>query len=75
MSQKFRQKKLDETRKYFLDEIKQNELMSLKHRKVYTTLKKLMIKILNSKLKILLEYQNIKTFLHKAMVWIGLNWS
>ena len=68
MSQKFRQKKLDETRKYFLDEIKQNELMSVKHRKVYTTLKKLMIKILNSKLKILLEYQNIKTFLHKAMV-------
>ena len=31
-----------------------------------------MIKILNLKLVILLEYQNIKTFLQKAMFQIGL---
>ena len=33
---------------------------------------KLIIKILNLKLVILLEYQNIKTFLQKAMFQIGL---
>ena len=34
--------------------------------------KKLMINILNLLLVILLEYQNIKTFLQKAMFEIGL---
>ena len=34
--------------------------------------KKLMTKILNLKLVILLEYQNIKTFLQKAIFQIGL---
>ena len=36
--QKFRLKNKDETRNYFLEEINQNELMSRKHRKVFTTL-------------------------------------
>ena len=36
--QEFRLKNKDETRNYFLEEIKQNELMSRKHRKVCTTL-------------------------------------
>ena len=35
-------------------------------------LKKLMMKLLNLKLVILLEYQNIKTFLQKAMFQIDL---
>ena len=34
--------------------------------------KKLMVKILNLKLVILLEYRNLKTFLQKAMFQIGL---
>ena len=38
---------------------------------ILTLVKKLMIKILNLKLVILLEYQNIKTFLQKAMFQIG----
>ena len=38
MSQKFRLKNVDETRNYFLEEIKQNELMSRKHEKVCTTI-------------------------------------
>ena len=38
MSQEFILKNKDETRNYFLEEIKQNELMSKKHKKVYTTL-------------------------------------
>ena len=33
-SQEFRLKKIDEARNYFLEEIKQNELMSKKHKKV-----------------------------------------
>ena len=37
MSQEFRLNNIDETRNYFL-EIKQNELMSRKHRKVCTNL-------------------------------------
>ena len=37
-----------------------------------TIVKKLTIKILDLKLTILLEYQNIKTFLPKAMFQIGL---
>ena len=37
-SQEFRLKNIDETRNYFLGEIKQNELMSKKHKKVCTTL-------------------------------------
>ena len=37
-----------------------------------TLVKKLMIKILNLKLGILLGYQNIKIFLQKAMLQIGL---
>ena len=36
--QEFRLKNKDEARNYFLEEIKQNELMSRKHRKVCTTL-------------------------------------
>ena len=36
--QEFRFKNVDETRNYFLEEIKQNELMSKKHKKVRTTL-------------------------------------
>ena len=39
---------------------------------ILTLVKKLMIKILNLKLVILLEYQNIKTFLKKTMFQIGL---
>ena len=38
MSQEFRLKNIDETKKYFLEEIKINELMSRSHRKVCTTL-------------------------------------
>ena len=38
MSQEFRLNNVDETRNYFLEEIKQNELMSRKHKKVFTTL-------------------------------------
>ena len=38
MGQEFRSKNKDETRNYFLEEIKQNELMSKKHKKVCTTL-------------------------------------
>ena len=37
-----------------------------------TLVKKLMLNILNLKLVMLLEYQNIKTFLHKVMFQIGL---
>ena len=38
ISQEFRLKNIDETRNYFLEEIKQNELVSKKHKKVCTTL-------------------------------------
>ena len=38
ISQKFRLKNLDETRHYFLEEIKQSELMRRNHRKACTTL-------------------------------------
>ena len=38
MSQEFRFKNIDKTRIFFLEEIKQNELMSRKHKKVCTTL-------------------------------------
>ena len=38
MSQEFRFKNIYETRNYFLEEIKQNELMSKKHKKVCKTL-------------------------------------
>ena len=38
ISQESRFKNIDETRSYFLEEIKQNELMSKKHKKVCTTL-------------------------------------
>ena len=37
MSHKFRFINKDETRNYFLEEIKQNELISRKHKKVCTT--------------------------------------
>ena len=37
ISQGFRLKNINETRSYFLEEIKQNELMSRKHKKVYAT--------------------------------------
>ena len=39
---------------------------------IFTPVKKLMIKILKLRLVILLEYQNIKTFLEKAMFQIVL---
>ena len=35
--QEFKLKKLDKTRNYFIEEINQNELMSKKQKKVYTT--------------------------------------
>ena len=38
MSQEFRLKNIDKTRNYFLEEIKQNELMSRKHKEVFTAL-------------------------------------
>ena len=38
ISQEFWLKNIDETGNYFLEEIKQNELMSKKHKMVYTTL-------------------------------------
>ena len=38
ISQELRFKNIDETRKYFLEEIEQNELISGKHKKVCTTL-------------------------------------
>ena len=38
MSQEFRLKNIDETRNYFLEEIKQNKLMSKKYKKVCTAL-------------------------------------
>ena len=38
MSQECRLKHVDETRNYFLDDIKQNELMSKKHKKDCATL-------------------------------------
>ena len=37
ISQEFRLKNIDETRNYFLEEIKQNEMMSKKHKKICTT--------------------------------------
>ena len=39
---------------------------------ILTLVNKLMLKILNLKLVILLEYQNMKRFLQKAMLQIGL---
>ena len=39
ISQEFRLKNIDETRNYFLEEIKQNELMSNMHKTFCTTLK------------------------------------
>ena len=38
MSQQFRLKNIDETRNHLLEEIRQNELMSTKNKKVSTTL-------------------------------------
>ena len=38
ISQEFRLKYIDETRHYLIEEIKQNELMSKKHKKFCTTL-------------------------------------
>ena len=38
VSQEFRLKNMDAKKNYFIDEIKQNELMSKKHKKVCTTL-------------------------------------
>ena len=39
---------------------------------ILALVKKLIIKVLNLKLMIFLEYQDIKTFLRKAMFQIGL---
>ena len=38
ISQEFRLKNIDETKKYLIEEINRNELMSKKHKKVYTAL-------------------------------------
>ena len=38
ISQEFRLKNIDEIRNYFLEKIKQNELMSKKHKKAFTTI-------------------------------------
>ena len=38
INQEFRLANIDETRNCFVEEIKQNELMSKKYKKVYTTL-------------------------------------
>ena len=38
ISQEFRLKDIDETRNHFIEKIKQNELISKKHKKVYTNL-------------------------------------
>ena len=38
ISEEFRLENIDETRNYFLEEVKKNELMSKKQKKVYTTL-------------------------------------
>ena len=38
MSEEFRLKTIDETRNHLLEELKQNELMSRKHKTVCTTL-------------------------------------
>ena len=37
-SQEFRLKNIDETRNYFIEEIKQNELINKNSRKIYATL-------------------------------------
>ena len=37
LSQQFRLKNVEETRNYFVEEIGQNELMSNKHKRVFTT--------------------------------------
>ena len=52
--------------------IKPVDVKSSTYIKVIVIVKKIMIKILNLKLGILLEYQNRKTFLQKAMFKIGL---
>ena len=38
ISQEFRLKNIDETKNYFLEEIKQNDLVNKKHKKVCITL-------------------------------------
>ena len=38
ISQEFRLKNIDETKNYLIEETNQNELMSKKHKKVYTVL-------------------------------------
>ena len=38
ISQEFRLKEINETRDYFIEEIKQNELISKKHKKVFKIL-------------------------------------
>ena len=38
ISQEFRLKNIDKTKNYFLEDIEQNELMSRKHKKVFTIL-------------------------------------
>ena len=37
MSQEFRLKNINETKRYFLEKIEKNELMSKKHKKICTT--------------------------------------
>ena len=52
--------------------IKPVDVKSSTYIKVIVIVKKIVIKILNLKLGVLLEYQNRKTFLLKAMFKIGL---
>ena len=58
ISQDFRLKNIDEIRNYFVEEIKQNELRSRKHKKVCTTLN-----ILNTFIFELLQLLDIFQFL------------
>ena len=50
-------------------------LLVLKIIHILTFVKKIMIKILNFKLVIMLEYQNTKSFLQKDILQIGQNYS
>ena len=59
------------TTMYILEQLEWS-LLKLKIIHILALLNKLMIKILNLKLVIMLEYQNTKTFLVKDILQIGL---
>ena len=50
---------------------KLDDTVNVKSKHILTPVKKLIIKILNLKFLILLEYQNIKIFLQKVALQIG----